>query len=454
VTPARDEAHSGRPQPLLFAGWSTWSVLLALTVSAVVMVLGAAEKGPCTEHERWRSTFADHECYTDISVLYAERGLNLPFGWFGGEDPRVQHIEYPPVIVLAMEASARLTHRLDGDTPRVLAARARTAGDWIPRRPARAPHSSTFYWVNAAGLAVAGTLALWLLAGMVEQGTALRFLPIVAPIMLFDGFVNWDLLSFLCVTLALVAWRARRPGLTGVAVGVGTATKLYPALLLGAVVVLAVRTRRLGTAVSAVGAALAAWVVVDLPFYLLHPDSWRTFWEFSASRAAGYGSLWYAARMAGIGPPTHVVTVVSLVLFALVCVGVLWVGLRVAAEPSFAALSLLLVVGFVVTSKVSSPQYVLWMLPLVVVTSRRWRLLAVWCAAEVAFYLITLPYLTFDDTTWLHWVYGVALVARAAAEIALAGSVVQDLLRAPPAPLASSAWQPPRTSPGPVPTSS
>ena len=56
--------------------------------------------------------------------------------------------------------------------------------------------------------------------------------------------MNWDLLVVVLVAGALLAWARGRPGLTGVLIGLGTATKLFPLLLLGGVLVICLRERR------------------------------------------------------------------------------------------------------------------------------------------------------------------------------------------------------------------
>ena len=124
--------------------------------AAVVVIVGvaAAEKAPCVSNERVNTTYAKAMCYSDIPVLYSERGLNLGFGWFGGESPKFQSIEYPPLSVLYMEGSAKLTHALRGE----------------------APDGAAFYWVSAATLAVLGSLALGLLCWMLGPDRSLRFL--------------------------------------------------------------------------------------------------------------------------------------------------------------------------------------------------------------------------------------------------------------------------------------
>lgn len=406
---------------------TTRSLVLVILAAVAVVALGAVQKGPCAAHERADTSYASKLCYSDVPVLYAERGLNLPIGWFGGENPRIHPIEYPPLTVLFMEASARVTQHLDGDTPAVLAARQARAGEPIPARGPFAPKESTFYWVSAAALAPFGVAALVLLVLLLEPAAAQRFALVAVPLVVATGFINWDLLPMFLVTAALLAWRAGRPGVTGVALGLGTAAKLYPALLLGPIIVLGLRERRLRPALVATVSAAAAWLVVNAPAYLLHPHAWREFWHFNSTRPADFGSAWYAAHLVGLDVPASTINIVYLGWLVLACLGVLAIGLRAPRTPDLAALGLLLVTAFVVANKVDSPQYVLWTLPLVALSCRSGRLLAFWCVSELLYFVVVWQYLT-NSAPWVTPTYVVLLLLRLAAEVAVAVWVARDLM--------------------------
>ena len=80
---------------------------------------------------------------------------------------------------------------------------------------------------------------------------------VLSPALLSTGLVNWDLMAVALVAGALWAWSRDRPVLTGVMIGLGAATKLYPLFLLGPVLVIAWRQRRMTAfARAALGAAL------------------------------------------------------------------------------------------------------------------------------------------------------------------------------------------------------
>jgi uncharacterized membrane protein len=388
------------------ARWTVRGLLLTWAVVAVIVGIGAVEKAPCASHERDGTTYASALCYSDIPVLYAERGLNLTFGWFGGEDPSFQSIEYPPLTVLYMEGTARVTHHTDGESG--------------------SPDGKTFYWMSAATLAVLGIAAIGLLCWMLGPDRSRRFLWIAAPLVIATGFINWDLLPLLLVTSALAAWRAGRPTLTGLCLGLGVAAKLYPLLLLGAIVALAVRERRYRQAAITTVATAVTWTAVNLPGYVLHPGAWRAFWHFNSMRPADLGSPWFALHLLRLDVPTSVINVVYLGWMLLACVGVLVVALRAPVAPRVEALGLLLVTAFVVMNKVNSPQYALWLLPLIALATERWRLLALWCAAEILYFVVVWQYIAYD-AWWLQPVYLVAIVVRLAIEVAVACSVLRDV---------------------------
>ena len=254
-----------------------------------------------------------------------------------------------------------------------------------------------------------------------------------SPMLVLTGLINWDLLAVACVAGAFWAWSRGRPLLTGVMIGLGTATKLYPLFLLGALLVVCVRRARLRAfAVTAVAAAVS-WLLVNLPAMCWGFEQWKVFWSFNDSRRADLGSLWLVAEQAGHSVPADTINTVSLVFFGAVCVGVLVLGLLAPQPPRIAQLGYLLVAGFLLVNKVYSPQYVLWLLPLAVLARPRWRDLLVWQAGELLYFAGVWLYLGEftasassgqpDHTYWF------TIVVRVAAEVYLAVMVVRDVLR-------------------------
>jgi hypothetical protein len=73
-------------------------------------------------------------------------------------------------------------------------------------------------------------------------------------------------------------------------------------------------------------------------------------------------------------------------LFLLLCVGIAVLGLAAPRRPRLVSLLFLIVAAFVLTNKVYSPQYSLWLVPLAVMARPRWRDFLIWQAGEVVYF--------------------------------------------------------------------
>ena len=277
--------------------------------------------------------------------------------------------------------------------------------------------------------------ATWFLANTHRQRPwdALPF--VLSPALLATALINWDLLAVLFTAGALWAWSRGRPGLTGVMIGLGAATKLYPLFLLGPLLIIAWRRRRLADAGRAVAGAVASWLLVNLPAWLTGMEQWKVFWTFNSERGADWGSVWLLLSRHGVVANPEMINRWSWVFFAAVCVGVLVLGLKAERTPRLAQLGFLVVVGFLLVNKVYSPQYVLWLLPLAVLARPRWRDLLIWQAGELIYFGAV--WLNFggwlaDATGGNGVAYDWAIVVRLAAQIYLAVVIVYDVLRPEP----------------------
>ena len=111
-------------------------------------------------------------------------------------------------------------------------------------------------------------------------------------------------------------------------------------------------------------------------------------------------------------------------------------GWRLTARhrPRFAQLAFLVVAAFILTNKVYSPQYVLWLIPLAALARPRWRDFLVWQACEVMYFLgiwLYLAYTTSGDKPQgaAEEGYQVAIVLHLVGTLYLCALVVRDILR-------------------------
>ena len=136
------------------------------------------------------------------------------------------------------------------------------------------------------------------------------------------------------------------------------------------------------------------------PVALAYHDGWWAFYRYSAARPAERSSLWAIGRTlaAGGSNPTDATywvppgAAVALAVVAALLV-VVWLGLSAPVRPRLAQLAFLAVLAFLLTTKVWSPQYSLWLVPLLALARPRWRLALIWQFVEIAVWFVTLTLL-------------------------------------------------------------
>jgi uncharacterized membrane protein len=414
-------------------GHRWWTpVRVVLAVATVAFVLGMVQKTPCVR-DNWSGEKVRYAamCYSDVPYLYSGRGFAAGYPPYADTDGRYSAMEYPVVIGYFAYGAAWITQTLSGSPD--LDARATTSADQIYGEPGVAAESGLYFVVTAVLLAPFALLAAWFLARTQRRRPWDAVLFAASPALVLAGLVNWDLLAVAAVAGALWAWSRDRPVLSGVLIGLGTATKLYPLFLLGALFVVCVRRGRLPAFWSATLAAAVAWLAVNAPAMIYGFEQWKAFWSFNSERTADLGSLWMVWQQAGHDVTAGTINLVSWVFFGAVCVGVLVLGLRVRRTPRIPQLASLLVAGFLVVNKVYSPQYVLWLLPLAVLARPRWRDVLIWQAGEVFYFAAVWLYLggftasaASGEPDRFYWL---AIGVRVLAELYLVVMVLRDVVK-------------------------
>jgi uncharacterized membrane protein len=361
-----------------------------------------------------------HLCYTDIHSLYFGEALAK------GAVPYLGHpVEYPVGIGMSMQVAAWLVRNVGGPESRAAA----------------------FYYVTIALLAIFFVVAVFAtrrLAG--ARGRRDALLLALCPAAILSAFTNWDLLAVGLAMAGLAAWAAKRPVIAGVLIGAATATKFYPVLFFGPLLLLCWRAGRLRGFAAALAGGVACWLVMDLPYIIAAPSGWARFYVFSGLRGASWGTLWLFFQHVHV-PLAGTLRVgtqnlMSGALFGACCAGIAVLALAAARRPRLAQLLFLVVAAFVLTGKVWSPQYVLWLAPLAVLARPKLGAYLIWQACEVAYWLaVKLALLHVYDLTGglpagkpgfaaisMPWYYA-ALLARAGSVLLLAALVVRDILR-------------------------
>ncbi len=368
-------------------------------------------------------------CYTDVVPLYGSHELDigaLPYKTSWLDNGQLRYMEYPVLTGFWMYLISGLSHGYS--------AVAKSTG-LLP-----VPLDvGAYFTIGAIAL---GLLYLWAVACTAKIArrriwdTAIMCL---APLLIVHAFTNWDLLPIGLTAGGMLAWARRRPVLAGVLFGLGTAAKLYPVLLLGPLLVLCLRAGKMREWTRTALSAAVVWLVINLPVMLAWPAGWYEFIRLNSERPPEYDS-WYFIyatlarssiwdKVPGADSPT-LVNLFSLVLFALACLVIGWFGLSAPRRPRFAQLAFLVIAAFLLTNKVWSPQYSLWLLPLAVLALPRWRPLLFWQASEaIVWVLLMLSFAGEANKGLSIYPFVNAALLRDALVLMLVYLVVRDVLR-------------------------
>ena len=420
------------------AVWLT-PLRVCLLMAIVILICGWLFKSPCIQQgpngaggvtldqggqRPWITG-----CYNDVVPLYGSHKLDtqaMPYktSWTD-EDGTVRYMEYPVVTGYFMWGMSELG--------KYYVQFAKQVGLPVPLDVA------AYFTIGAIVLALFYLWAVASTARIARRRVWDVAIMCLSPLLIVHAFTNWDLLAIGMTAGAMVAWARGRPVLAGLLIGLGTAAKLYPVLLLGPLLLLALRTGKVQGLVRTAVTAAIVWLVVNVPIMYLYPTGWYEFIKLNSERPAEYDS-WYAIYTTlsgshvfdsapGADSPSFL-NALSLVLFGVACLAIAWFALATQRRPRLAQLIFLVVAAFLLTNKVWSPQYSLWLLPLVVLALPRWRPVLAWQFSEaVVWLLLMLSFAGVSNKGLSIYPFVAAAIVRDILLVALVVRVVREILR-------------------------
>ena len=125
------------------------------------------------------------------------------------------------------------------------------------------------------------------------------------------------------------------------------------------------------------GSAAGAWLVVNVPVAIVAFEPWAEFYTFSSERLGTFAASWtVAAELDLVYTSVAQRNLGGAVAFAVGAVAIVAIGWARHAGREWVLLTPL-IAWFLLTNKVYSPQFALWLMPLLVATPRRtWPLAA------------------------------------------------------------------------------
>lgn len=333
-----------------------WSILVAVVSWVILMV----RQVPCLQTQDGHPVNSFLRlCYSDIPLLYQNRTL-----WTGGAIFTDEaSLEYPVLTGGFIAAARWLTDLLGG-----VVSPAATGQE-------RLDAANIFFVVSAVLLfcCFLATVVAHLQMGRdssssLTDGVRVRawdaLLIAASPSVMAAGLINWDMFAVALTSLGLLLWARKKPALAGMVIGLAFAAKFYALILVPVYFLLCLRAGKMRQFLIWFGVGVVSWLAVNLPVMLTSFTGWTYFWRFNADRGADLGSLWYVLSLAGLAVPK--VSAVNFAFTAAAGLGIVVLVLRAPRRPRVGQIGFLILVAFLVFNKVYSPQYVLWLLPFVV----------------------------------------------------------------------------------------
>lgn len=376
-----------------------WAPGTVITVVAVLALVGAfAAKSPCLHTNvdntgAWQNPWPNYlmyrdACYTDVMPLYFAEQLNQPGAfpyevhWIDGAGtphPQTRYMEYPVLTGMLMWVGAQVTQDY-------VSLQGTFGGLWLNDQ------TVIFFEVMALFASVFWLISIWAIRKMSTRRPWDALIAAASPLVVVQAFENFDMLAVAFATTGMLAWSRRRNVLGGALLGLGAAAKLYPVLLLIPILVLSVRAGKLRDGLKAAAGAAGAWVLVNAPIAILFPRGWVEFLRLNNTRGADPDSLYnvvaqfthwggFDGPLAPDQAPTKLNAVIAVLLTTCV-IGIALVALSAPRRPRVAQLGFLVVSAFLITNKVWSPQYSLWLIPLAVLAMPRWKVLLPWMLVD------------------------------------------------------------------------
>lgn len=311
---------------------STRALVLLALVATLVTFLSFLKFNHCATNGWGQPDTNIHACYTDISALFYERDLDKDKWPFSGAVERT--VEYPVLQAVVMWGAATVV-----------------GSDVID-----------YYYLSIALIAALFILSVFLVRTIAPRNV---YLYAIAPTGVAALFINWDLWAIVPMLIAIYLFDKGKYLSSAATLGISIATKFFPIALLLPVVIFFARKKQYKNALTYTTSSLGVYGLINLPFAIAHPEGWWRFFDLNIHRDPDWGSLWLAISNLGFTlPQFNLLTTLSL-LIALLAITFLLFSTQetlTLAESAIFPVAVLMSLG-----KVYSPQYVLWLAPLVVI---------------------------------------------------------------------------------------
>ena len=308
-----------------------------------------------------------HMCYSDITALYSERGMDTHDFPYASTSNAV---EYPAITGLVMWGTSFLV--TDKNNP-----------------------YRNYFDINLI-------LLILLLIGtsllVHSLNPEFSYLLPLSPALVASLFINWDLWAVISAVASLYFYVRDKRNLSALFLGVSIATKFFPIVFLLPLALHSIYIRQIKNFIKYFVLTLTTWIVINAPIALTHFDGWSRFYRMNFTRQADWGSLWYALSKFGanINALNYVAIIITLILILGLTIFYSDICKTRTPYQNLFLLIFLTMAAFTTINKVYSPQYVLWLTPFAVLALNEKKERAafwIWQTGEALYHFAIWQYL-------------------------------------------------------------
>ena len=329
------------------------SLRVLLLLALFTSLLSFAKFNYCAA-EDWQSPVQYiHACYSDIPALYGERELDT--GRWAYSDAE-NSVEYPVVQGAIM---------------------------WLTAKVIPAGVHNYFY----ANVALLALLFIFIAFIVYRIRPEFGYLLPLAPAAVASLYINWDLWAIAMMMIAIYLFDKQKILLSAALLGISISTKFLPIFLLIPIALIFFRQEKIQNFLKYLAVVVATFVAINAPVFFTTPDGWWRFYSLNLNRGSDWGSLWYALSNLGL-EFTHQ-NYLSVLLLLVGTTALVIYLLQLRTPPTLAHTAVFIFIIVMAVSKVYSPQYVLWLTPLVVIAMIDKRELAIfwfWQGCELLYH--------------------------------------------------------------------
>lgn len=216
----------------------------------------------------------------------------------------------------------------------------------------------------------------------------LSYLFALAPAAVASLYINWDLWAIISMVAAIYWFDIKKFDFSALALGISVATKFMPVFLLLPILYIFWRRRSYKLLSRYFVITFFVIIAINLPVALTTPTGWWRFYELNLHRSSDWGSIWFSLSALGINLVNINYLSVLLLLIGFAAITIYLLELN--TTPALAEISFIVLAVVMTASKVYSPQYVLWLVPLAVLALQSKKdvyAFWIWQCAEMVYHL-------------------------------------------------------------------